>query len=119
MAQPSCESRIDAEWAARAIDLLDPDTDLAEYGLSFDYVRPDTFRDQPEGYFCYLLSTGGPSDELRFYTSPQFVVQRVEYWFLDWFDGAHRDVSTHPAPAHVWDYFADTAPYLYEQAFKD
>ena len=30
-----------------------------EYGLSFDYVHPNTFNDQPEGYFRYQLSWGG------------------------------------------------------------
>jgi len=62
-----------------------------EYGLSFDYVEPGTFNGQEDGYFRYQLSWGGPSDEFRFYVSgPNWSVHRIEYAFLDWFDGATR-----------------------------
>lgn len=63
-----------------------------DYGLSFDYVAPDTFGDQEEGYWRYQLSWGGPSDEFRFYGSENSI-DNIEYWFLDWFDGAHIDLS--------------------------
>jgi len=66
-----------------------------EFGLSFDYVAPGTFgEEQKEGYFRYQLSWGGPSDEFRFFCGPGFVPYRIEYWFLDWFDGAHRVLSS-------------------------
>ena len=55
-----------------------------EYGLSFDYVEADTFDNQPKGYHRFQISWGGPSDELRFYS-----LDRVEYWYMDWFDGAY------------------------------
>ena len=29
--------------------------EFSEYGLCFDYVEPDTFDDQPKGYFRYQL----------------------------------------------------------------
>jgi hypothetical protein len=62
---------------------------FCEYGLSFDYVAPNTFSGQKIGYFRYQLSWGGPSEELRFYVSgPKFNVYKVEFWYLDWFDGA-------------------------------
>lgn len=66
---------------------------LSEYGLSFGYVAPETFEGQEEGYFRYQLSWGGPSDEFRIYANPGprgWIVYRVEYWFLDWFDGAKQ-----------------------------
>lgn len=59
-----------------------------EYGLGIDYVAPGTFRDQKRGYFRYQLSWGGPSDEFRFYLDENLNPTRIEYWFLDWFDGA-------------------------------
>ncbi len=59
-----------------------------EYALSFDYVAPDTFNDQPQGYFRYQISWGGPSDEIRYYVNPGLSMYRAEYWYLDWFDGA-------------------------------
>lgn len=69
------------------------DTNICEYGLCFDYVEEDTFTDQSEAYFRYQISYGGPSDEFRFFVNPDFSVERVEYWFLDWFDGAYINLS--------------------------
>lgn len=60
---------------------------LDEYGLCFDYVEPDTWDDQPEGYWRYQLSYGGPSDEFRFHDDGT-----IEYRYHDWFDGAGRNL---------------------------
>ena len=66
---------------------------VCDYGLGFDYVEPDTWKDQTEGYFRYQLSWGGPSEEFRFYVSPvaegqQFIPYKIEFWFMNWFDSA-------------------------------
>ena len=61
-----------------------------EYGLSFDYVAAGTFTDQDQAYFRYQLSWGGPSTEFRFYVNPDLTPYSIEYWYLDWFDGASR-----------------------------
>ena len=70
----------------------DAEQELNEYGLAFDYVAPDTFEDQPRGYWRWQISWGGPSDEFRFYGEPlndwRVHLEEVEYWYLDWFDGA-------------------------------
>ena len=63
---------------------------FCEYGLSFDYVAPDTFKDQEQGYFRYQISWGGPSEEFRFYVGAELNPYKIEFWFLDWFDGASR-----------------------------
>ena len=63
---------------------------IFDYGFNFDYVTPNTFGAQREGYFRYQLSWGGPSDEFRFFVNPGFSLHRIEYWFLDWYDGAKR-----------------------------
>jgi len=67
---------------------------MYEYGLAFDYVAPGTFDNQDEGYFRYQLSWGGPSDEFRIYADKRgqysWSVYKLEYWFMDWFDGAKR-----------------------------
>ena len=97
----TCEERIEEHLESRGEDFLgfmdgmSSDDDIRDkaieewgnYGLSVDFVEPFTFDDQDEGYLRYQLSWGGPGDELRFYAD------RVEYWFLDWSDGASRDVS--------------------------
>ena len=65
--------------------------DLNEHGLSFDYCYPD--KENP-GYFRYQISWGGPSDEFRIYADRRseynWVIWKIEYWFLDWFDSAHK-----------------------------
>jgi hypothetical protein len=97
-----CESGIEKEFESRIHDfrtLMDADSNGAEdaelgrlddYGLCFDYVAPGTFDDQREGYFRYQISWRGPSDEFRFFVNSDLTCHRVECWFLDWFDGAHR-----------------------------
>lgn len=104
----TCEKRVGEHLGSRLEDLrrlwelyhkdceaYDEDLgNMYEYGLSFDYVAPDTFDDLEEGFFRYQLSTGGPGDEFRIFAQKvndyRFSVYRVEYWFLDWFDGASR-----------------------------
>jgi hypothetical protein len=75
----------------------DGDEDLGtfeEYGLSFDYVAPHTFNNQPRGFFRYQLSYGKPSDEFRFMTEdPRNPEPEVSYWFMDWFDGYGRALT--------------------------
>ena len=101
MSHKSCEERVEAHLESRLDDLgklweaySDGEEDIEdlgnifEYGLCFDYVRAGTFTDQREGFFRYQLSTGGPGDEFRFYTDATLECFRIEYWFLDWFDGA-------------------------------
>lgn len=84
------------------------DGGLWSYGLSFDYVAPGTWEDQNEGYWRFLLSSGGPSDEFRFYASfPDAAPYRVEFWFMDWFDGASRLVTSEPVILDVWSQFQD------------
>ena len=94
-----------------------PDPDygpLNEYGLSFDYVAPGTFTNQREGYFRYQLSWGGPSDEFRFYTGPELKPHRIEYWFLDWYDGAHITLE-----GEDFDFMADLFDGFYPQGAYD
>ena len=80
---------------------------IFEYGLCFDYVAPNTFNDQKEDYYRYQLSYGGPSEEFRFYVNRDDSVRKIEYWFLDWFDGACIDVTEDRLINELWDWFAD------------
>jgi hypothetical protein len=65
---------------------------LNEYGLSIDYVEPRTFKGQRKGHYRYQLSWGGPSEEFRLFRQKNGTVV-VEFWLLDWFDGANVTVS--------------------------
>jgi len=100
--QPTCKERVREHLKGRIEDLdklwelwkQDPDQydeelgNFNEYGLCLDYVAPETFKGQHRGYLRYQLSWGGPSDEFRFYLDESLNTTRIEYWFLDWFDGA-------------------------------
>ena len=122
MSHQSCEERVEAHLESRLDDLRklweaysDGEGDVEdlgnifEYGLCFDYVPAGTFTDQREGFFCYQLSTGGPGDEFRFYTDATLGCFRVEYWFLDWFDGACRVLAGDEEKLllEIWNWFKD------------
>lgn len=136
MEQATCKERIGEHLNGRIEDLRklwelnkeDPekyDDELGnfnEYGLCFDYVAPGTFERQHRGYFRYQLSWGGPSDEFRYFCDENFNIARIEYWFLDWFDGAKRILggSRYNLLAEIFDYFkeCETVKYTYDQAMK-
>jgi hypothetical protein len=103
---PSCEARIGAALESRLADLwafaegpYDEDDNPTgydaeevgepfEYGLSIDFVEPDTFGTEGhDGYIRYQLSWGGPADEFRIDAHG-----RVTYIFQDWWDHAERRV---------------------------
>ena len=62
---------------------------LEEYGLCVDRVAANTFGIHP-GYGRYQISWGGPAEEFRYYDEDG---GRVEFWFLDWGDGASVKVK--------------------------
>ena len=61
---------------------------IDEYGLCFDKVEPNTFQGQKLGYWRWQLSWGGPSDEFRIFVDEDKNIYKIEYWYMDWFDGA-------------------------------
>lgn len=87
--QKTCAERIQEQWKLRQEDIKDPEFE----GLSFDYVEPHTFTDQLEGYWRWQFSWGGPSDELRAFVNENKEIHRLEYWFMDWMDGAKIDLT--------------------------
>ena len=77
------------------------------YGLSFDYVEKNTFEDQERGYFRFQLSWGGPSEEFRIYVDYDKQITHIEYWFLDWGDGAFIEVDEDSICYEVCEQFTD------------
>jgi hypothetical protein len=115
----SASKKIKEEYG---IDDDDPYRAFNEYGLSFDYVAPGTFNHQREGYWRYQLSWGGPSDEFRFYaSSPNGECYKIQYWFMDWFDGAHKNVTNDAIARRVWEEFRDcgTTEHVFHEAMDD
>lgn len=102
MPAKTCEQRIDEELAGRiadfhhligrtqaAEDLAEPDqadateTEWDEFPLNVESKR----------VVCVLLSTGGPHDEFRCTVDADGDIERIEYLYQDWFDGAARVLS--------------------------
>ena len=121
--RPSWESRrsdfeqyvSDPELTAEGNDELGP---LNEYVLSVDEVEPHTFcrcdQESPAddcgdlgGYGRIQISYGGPSEEIRIFRTGRFE-RRIEFWRLDWFVGAHIDITDDPVAKWVVDYFDAT-----------
>lgn len=135
---PTCAERVERNLESRIEDLRklwtayqDGDEDrhadelgsFFEYGLCLDFVAPGTCDDQREGYFRYQLSWGGPSDEFRFFTNPDLTCHRVEYWFLDWFDGASLTLTGQDEGLllDIWEFFreAGSADFVFAQSRED
>jgi len=110
--EKSCADLVRSEWLIREEELEKFEAkgwdDFHEYGLSFDYVEPNTFEGQTRGYYRFQLSWGGPSDEIRFYTTvaehDNHLLDRAEYWYMDWFDGAKESVTDARIIPELWDY---------------
>lgn len=88
-----CKERVADAFASRMADLrklweagygveVENIGKLEDYGLAIDKVEPDK-QGRHAGYWRYQLSWGGPSEEFRYYAGG-----RVEFWLLDWWDGA-------------------------------
>lgn len=105
---------IEKLWEAEKDGIEEGVEDLGtfnEYGLSFDYVAPGTFEGQRKGYFRYQISWGGPSDEFRFFANPgDLSCYRIEYWYMDWYDGARRILRGHDLEVmqEIWEMFVET-----------
>ena len=107
MTEKRCKDLVEDRWKDRKKDLEDPEYEA----LSFDYVEPHTWDDQPEGYWRWQYSWGGPSDELRAYVNRDDTIHRLEYWYMDWFDGAKVNVAAeHAAWTQMQEMILSTAP---------
>ena len=103
----SCRELVSFQWKDRQEDLKDPEYEA----LSFDYVEPHTFKEQKEGYWRWQFSWGGPGDELRAFVNRDDSIHRLEYWYMDWYDGAKVNVPTeHDAWTKMQEMILHTAP---------
>lgn len=119
--QATCKERIGQHLTGRIADIRklwkayqsgQEETDegsIYDYGLSFDYVPAKTFNGQRVGYWRWQISWGGPSDEFRFYTDGERNLTRIEYRFMDWFDGAGRTLrgTRRALLEELWTWFDD------------
>jgi hypothetical protein len=62
---------------------------LNSYSLSFDLIDGvQAEQENSVNYWRWQLSWGGPSDEFRIFWNLEKGIYKIEYWFLDWYDGA-------------------------------
>lgn len=84
------------------------DTCQADYGLSLDYIEPDG---REPGYFRYLLSTGGPHEEVRFYASPmksgRMHMTTASFVLKDWGDFAEIDIGDNVTTRVIWEVLSE------------
>ena len=129
MTDKTCKERIEEEYESEMETLRtlwkndcegiedSEDGNIFEHGLCFDYCYP-TKRDA--GYFRYQISWGGPSDEFRIYANQVkhgWEVYRIEYWFLDWFDGASKTLHGEDfkfMKSFIESFFGETESMKYE-----
>ena len=123
MTTTNCANKINQSWINRSKELREFQNSeelensegiyLGEYALCFDFVEPNTFDDQPYGYWRYQISWGGPSEEIRFNTEfdedstdrfTKDVITNVEYAYLDWFDGATITLENDDKDLAMWVY---------------
>jgi hypothetical protein len=82
--------------------------DLFDYvnqtALSWDYVEGEG---KEAGYYRLQLSWGGPSDEFRIYINQDKEIDIIEYWYMDWFDGAHVLVPKDSESWNICDQFLE------------
>jgi hypothetical protein len=93
-----------------------------DYGLSIDYVAPNTFERQRRGYFRYQLSWGGPSEEIRIYCDKgQRQPDLIEFVFMQWGTGVGFDVTNEDWAMWLFDWFegSDTINYEREKAMNE
>tara|TARA_R100001082_G_scaffold11348_2_gene6145 strand:- start:86 stop:541 length:456 start_codon:yes stop_codon:yes gene_type:complete len=82
------------------------------YFLSWDFVEPFTFGDdQKAGYWRLQISYGGPSSEFRIYADSEKEIRKIEYWYMDWFDGAFVEVPHDSVSFYVCDMFLEYERY--------
>jgi len=113
MGENKCKDMVRPIWRSRSkeIDALlrgESDTELDEYFLSVCYEPAGSENDLLEGYAEFLISWGGPSEELRLYydlnaTKPYKAI----YWYKDWFDGVSLDVTKHRTPAALFERYEE------------
>ena len=72
--------------------------------LSWDYVEGEG---REAGYYRLQLSWGGPSDEFRIYINQDKEIDIIEYWYMDWFDGAHVLVPKDSESWNICDQFLE------------
>ena len=72
--------------------------------LSFDKVHKNSKENIDRSYYRLQISWGGPSTEFRAFLNADHDIDYIEYWYLDWFDGASINI---PRDSKSWEVVED------------
>lgn len=98
----SCEARIDSELAATAETIAGFWTrEERACATNNEERREENFEEMAnyvlgvsvERVYTIQMSTGGPGDQFEVSVDSEGDITRIVYRFLDWYDGATRNVS--------------------------
>ena len=102
------EARLDALDSLTGGAARDMSGELNDYALCVEYIPPGTFEDQEEGYLRYQMMWGAVCDEFRFFLSQGLTCRRIEYWFADGLDRAHRVCTGNATVQRLWLWLSNT-----------
>ena len=83
--EPTCAELVEEQWRERQEDLKDPEYEA----LGFDYVEPHTLGQPTRRVLALAVQLGRAERRARGYVNEHNELHRLEYWYLDWGDGAH------------------------------
>ena len=106
--QLKCKDLVQSSWESQEEDYKNFKDEgdyesLYDYvnqtALSFDKVHKNSKENIDRSYYRLQISWGGPSTEFRAFLNADHDIDYIEYWYLDWFDGASINI---PRDSKSW-----------------
>ena len=111
--QLKCKDLVQSSWESQEEDYKNFKDEgdyesLYDYvnqtALSFDKVHKNSKENIDRSFYRLHLSWGGPSTEFRAFLNADHDIDYIEYWYLDWFDGASINI---PRDSKSWEVVED------------
>ena len=111
--QLKCKDLVQSSWESQEEDYKNFKDEgdyesLYDYvnqtALSFDKVHKNSKENIDRSYYRLQISWGGPSTEIRAFLNADHDIDYIEYWYLDWFDGASINI---PRDSKSWEVVED------------
>ena len=111
--QLKCKDLVQSSWESQEEDYKNFKDEgdyesLYDYvnqtALSFDKVHKNSKENIDRSYYRLQISWGGPSTEFMAFLNADHDIDYIEYWYLDWFDGASINI---PRDSKSWEVVED------------
>ena len=111
--QLKCKDLVQSSWESQEEDYKNFKDEgdyesLYDYvnqtALSFDKVHKNSKENIDRSYYRLQIAWGGPSTEFRAFLNADHDIDYIEYWYLDWFDGASINI---PRDSKSWEVVED------------